>query len=81
MQLTEPLTPTLSPSDGEREKTRARLRVFTDWFRRVTEPSDGERVGGEGFVDCMGTALEFTLTRLSVYPALPLVFRESSAWA
>jgi hypothetical protein len=64
MQLNGPLSPALSPSDGEREKTaRALARSpIGDSFRRDRKlslsPSEEERVEERGPVNCIVTALE-----------------------
>src|SRR6266496_2027918 len=62
MQWNEPLTLTLSPSDGERESFRRPpvASPFSDCERTdeifSLPPSDGERAGVRGFSDCMDTA-------------------------
>ncbi|MBI3853375.1 MAG: hypothetical protein HY298_24270 [Verrucomicrobia bacterium] len=59
MQTDEPLTLALSPSDGERERFRARGRhaPFGNWAQRrwsfTLSPSDGERVGVRGVFNCI----------------------------
>jgi hypothetical protein len=66
MQLNGPLSPALSPSEGEREKTaRAHARSpVSDSFLRdrkvALSPSEGERVGERGFSNFMITAKGWT---------------------
>src|SRR6185436_11000601 len=63
MKLNGPLTPTLSPSDGERG--RLWLDQYQSRFgdpRRGAwafslSPSDGERVGVRGLLNCIDTAI------------------------
>ncbi len=56
MQMEKPLTPTLSPSDGEREKRARALRKSLNGMSRPDlwtfplSPSDGERAGERGAV-------------------------------
>ena len=62
MQFNQPLTPALSPSDGERVK----LAAASDWSRfgdsfdagrdLSLSPSEGERVGVRGAFDCIVAA-------------------------
>ncbi|MBI3853162.1 MAG: hypothetical protein HY298_23170 [Verrucomicrobia bacterium] len=66
MQTDEPLTLTLSPSDGERERIPAygRHAPFGDSPQRrrsfTLSPSDGERAGVRGVFNCIVTAKGWT---------------------
>ena len=86
MQWPQPLTLTLSPSDGAREQPRQSTEVPPLSGRTPTpgdsslSPSDGERAGVRGTLDCIVTAQEVSTEKRCRTSSL-ILLGASTVWA